>query len=62
MKMNSPRPEQKNEKEPKRNKIYNNIKNIPIRLDKESLVCYTKSVAGACVQAFGTFGTASDLS
>ena len=43
-------------------KIRNIIKNIPIRLDKQSLVCYTKSVAGACVQALGTFGIASDLS
>ena len=39
--------------------MINIIKNIPIRLDKESLVCYTKSVAGACVQAFGTFGIAN---
>lgn len=38
------------------------IKDIPVRLDKWNLICYTKSVAGACVQAFGTFGIASDLS
>lgn len=37
-------------------------KYIPIRIDKPNLICYTKSVAGACVQALGTFGIASDLS
>ena len=42
--------------------MINIIKNIPIRLDKQSLICYTKSVAGACVQALGTFDIASDLS
>lgn len=42
--------------------MINAIKNILIRLDNWSLICYTKSVAGACVQALGTFGIASDLS
>lgn len=37
-------------------------KHIPIRVDKSNLICYTKSVAGACVQALGTFDIASDLS
>lgn len=34
--------------------IIKNTKNIPIRLDKRMLICYTKTVAEACVQALGT--------
>lgn len=56
MKMISPRLSPKYMKSPKRNILYKKIKiNIPIRLDVWGFICYTITVAGACVQALGTF-------